>query len=327
MDIMSPVNHFWSYIFDFSLDVHFFLLNIIIYNLEVNIAKKPDTILNVEGDIGQSIPLIIDSPHSGTQYPLDFKHQADFSKLRQAEDTYVDELYKYVADIGGAFLEAKFPRSYIDANRSETDFSTEDLIDNDISFNEIKFTPTIKSELGIGLIWSRIPPNGEPLYPQKLKLNEVLNRIDHYHRPYHQTLSRIMNNTHKKFGRFYHINAHSMQNNASAMSTQLKGTKRPDFVIGDRDGQSCKLEFRNIIVKYLESLNYSVAINDPYKGVELVSAYSNPNLEKHSIQIEVNRRLYMNEETREKNEGFDILRKNITGLLETIKEWLNKSER
>ena len=59
----------------------------------------------------------------------------------------------------------------------------------------------------------------------------------------------------------------------------------------------------------------------------MLSAYSNPNLEKHSIQIEVNRRLYMNEETREKNEGFDILRKNITGLLETIKEWLNKSER
>ena len=286
-----------------------------------------NTILNVAGELSQSIPLIVDSPHSGTNYPLDFKHQADFSKLRQAEDTYVDELYKHVADIGGTFLEAKFPRSYIDANRSETDFSIENLIDYDINFNKIKFKPSIKSELGIGLIWSRIPPNGEPLYPQKLKLNEVLNRIDHYHRPYHQTLSKIMNSTHKKFGRFYHINAHSMQNNASAMSTQAQGTQRPDFVIGDRDGQTCKLEFRNIIVKYLESLNYSVAINDPYKGVELVSAYSDPNLERHSIQIEVNRRLYMNEETRVKNEGFNVLRRNITGLLDTIKEWLKENER
>ena len=39
-----------------------------------------NTILNVEGDEGQSFPLIIDSPHNGTEYPLDFNHQADFAK-------------------------------------------------------------------------------------------------------------------------------------------------------------------------------------------------------------------------------------------------------
>ena len=54
-----------------------------------------DTILNVDGEEGQSIPLIVDSPHSGVIYPSDFNHQAEFSKLRQAEDSYVDELYKY----------------------------------------------------------------------------------------------------------------------------------------------------------------------------------------------------------------------------------------
>ena len=86
-----------------------------------------DKILNVEGDEGQSIPLIIDSPHSGTEYPLDFNHQAEPSKLRQAEDTHVNELYEYVSSIGGVFIEAKFPRSYIDPNRSETDFIFEDL--------------------------------------------------------------------------------------------------------------------------------------------------------------------------------------------------------
>ena len=54
-----------------------------------------DTILNVDGEEGQSIPLIVDSPHSGVIYPSDFNHQAEFSKLRQAEDSYVDELYNY----------------------------------------------------------------------------------------------------------------------------------------------------------------------------------------------------------------------------------------
>ena len=71
-------------------------------------------ILNVDGEEGQSIPLIVDSPHSGVIYPSDFNHQAEFSKLRQAEDSYVDELYNYVSEIGGVILNANFPRSYID---------------------------------------------------------------------------------------------------------------------------------------------------------------------------------------------------------------------
>ena len=72
-----------------------------------------DMILNVDGEEGQSIPLIVDSPHSGVIYPSDFNHQAEFSKLRQAEDSYVDELYNYVSEIGGVILNANFPRSYI----------------------------------------------------------------------------------------------------------------------------------------------------------------------------------------------------------------------
>ena len=140
-------------------------------------------ILNVEGDEGQSIPLIIDSPHSGTEYPLDFNHQADFAQLRQAEDSYVDELYKHVSSIGGVFLDAKFPRSYIDPNRSENDFIFEDLHEKNNSAYEIKFKPTIKSQLGIGLVWLKIPPNGEPMYRDKITLKQLMHRVNTYHRP------------------------------------------------------------------------------------------------------------------------------------------------
>jgi N-formylglutamate amidohydrolase len=281
-----------------------------------------NTILNVDGDEGQSIPLIIDSPHSGQVYPSDFNHQADFSMLRQAEDTYVDELYKHISSIGGIILDAKFPRSYIDLNRSETDFSSIDILDANNSFNEIKFKPSVKSELGIGLIWLRIPPNGEPMYANKITLKELMKRVQNYYRPYHKTLKSIMDKTYRQFGKFYHINAHSMQDKASTMSTQAQGTKRPDFVIGDRDGTSCERAFRNVIIEYLRDSKYNVAVNDPYKGFELVSAYSSPLMEKHSIQIEVNRRLYMNEETRIKNAGFNELKYNLEGLLEALKAWI-----
>ena len=277
-------------------------------------------ILNVEGDEGQSIPLIIDSPHSGTEYPLDFNHQADFAQLRQAEDSYVDELYKHVSSIGGVFLDAKFPRSYIDPNRSENDFILEDLHEKNNNTCEIKFKPTIKSQLGIGLVWLKIPPNGEPMYRDKITLKQLMHRVNTYHRPYHKILKNILDNTYKKFGNFYHVNAHSMQNQATAMSDQSQGTKRPDFVIGDREGTSCKRRFTDLIVDFLKSLNYSVDVNYPYKGMELIRAYSDPLQNKNSVQIEVNRKLYMNEETREKIDNFKILKQDLKKLINEIKK-------
>jgi N-formylglutamate amidohydrolase len=277
-------------------------------------------ILNVEGDEGQSIPLIIDSPHSGTEYPLDFNHQADFAQLRQAEDSYVDELYKHVSSIGGVFLDAKFPRSYIDPNRSENDFILEDLHEKNNSACEIKFKPTIKSQLGIGLVWLKIPPNGEPMYRDKITLKQLMHRVNTYHRPYHKILKNILDNTYRKFGSFYHVNAHSMQNQATAMSDQSQGTKRPDFVIGDREGTSCKRRFTDLIVDFLKSLNYSVDVNYPYKGMELIRAYSDPLQNKNSVQIEVNRKLYMNEETREKIDNFKILKQDLKKLINEIKK-------
>jgi N-formylglutamate amidohydrolase len=281
-----------------------------------------DKILTIDGEEGQSIPLILDSPHSGQFYPKNFNHQATFSKLRQAEDSYVDELFDYAVKIGAVMLKAEFPRSYIDPNRAETDFFLKDIINQNNIMYEIDFKPSIKSEMGIGLIWLKIPPEGDDMYKNKITLDELMNRVKTYHRPYHEALRRIMNKTHKKYNKFYHINCHSMQENATAMSTQIKGTSRPDFVIGDRDGNSCDKKFTNVVVECLRDLNYEVMVNDPYKGAELVSAYSDPNIQKHSLQIEINRKLYMNEETRVKHDGFNILKHNLSVLLNSLKTWL-----
>ena len=283
----------------------------------------PNKILTIDGEEGQSIPLILDSPHSGQLYPTDFNHQAIFSKLRQAEDTYVDELFDSASNIGAVILKAEFPRSYIDPNRAETDFFFKDIINPNNTVGEIDFKPSIKSELGIGLIWLKIPPEGEKMYKNKITLDELMNRIKKYHRPYHEALRKIMNKTYQKYGKFYHINCHSMQDNATAMSTQIQGTIRPDFVIGDKDGSSCDNGFTKEVVECLRGLKYEVAINDPYKGAELVSAYSNPNLKKHSLQIEINRKLYMNEETRVKHDGFNTLKHNLSNLLNSLKTWIN----
>ena len=67
--------------------------------------------------------------------------------------------------------------------------------------------------------------------------------------------------------------------------------------------------------------------NDPYKGMELVSAYSNPAQNKHSLQIEVNRGLYMDEKTRIKTDGFNALKEHLSLMTREIKLFVEKELR
>jgi N-formylglutamate deformylase len=63
---------------------------------------------------------------------------------------------------------------------------------------------------------------------------------------------------------------------------------------------------------------YSCWINHPYKGVELIRAYSNPMLKRNSIQLEINRRLYMNEKSLDRHQGFDGLRADMKNILKDL---------
>ena len=64
----------------------------------------------------------------------------------------------------------------------------------------------------------------------------------------------------------------------------------------------------------------------PYKGMELVRAFSDPAAGRHSLQIEVNRRLYMDERTRQKGAGFEKLCAHLDQLVEVLDERAEPSE-
>jgi len=271
-------------------------------------------VLSIEGEASQSVALVLDSPHSGTVYPADFGHQVDPALLRQAEDTHVHTLWQGGLAAGAVLLHAHFPRAYVDANRAHDDLDPAQI---DGTYPE-PLRPTIKSELGIGMCWTRVPPEGGSLYAKPLTASQVKSRVDDYHRPYHLQLRRLLDQTYVRFGSVWHINCHSMQNQASAMSTQPKGTTRPDFVLGDLDGTSCDPAFTHFVGAFLRQRGYDVAINDPYKGMELIRANGNPATDRHSMQIEVNRRLYMNEISRLPHDGFQALQNTFTLLAQHI---------
>jgi N-formylglutamate deformylase len=256
---------------------------------------------------------VLDSPHSGIRYPEDFQPSVRLEILRQAEDSYVDELYDTGPKRGATLIAAQFPRSYIDPNRS--------LLDIDASLLDAPWpgpaVPSRKTQLGIGLIW-RVLDSGEPIYARKLTVAEVRRRIVDFHQPYQRAVKDALDEAHQHFGGVWHLNLHSMPAVSGRISEEGPGRPRADFVLGDRDGTTCEAEFTATVSEALRAMGYEVKINDPYKGVELVRAFSDPADARHSLQIEVNRRLYMDERTREKSAGFAALKRNLDRLLEIV---------
>jgi N-formylglutamate deformylase len=258
------------------------------------------------------IPLVLDSPHSGTAYPADFDHAPPRALVRRAEDTYVEELFAAAPHTGAALIEALFPRAYIDPNRHVADIDTELLADAWSG----PVTPSRKTEQGIGLVW-RLAYGGTPMYTRKLAAAEVRRRIEHCYEPYHAVVAAALDERHRAFGIVWHLNCHSMPAEGD-VNADDPGRPRADFVLGDRDATTCAPEFTAFVAATLSAMGYEVAINDPYKGVELVRAFSDPRDGRHSLQIEVNRRLYMDERTREKSPGFAKLQADLGRLLERV---------
>lgn len=260
-----------------------------------------------------AVPVVFDSPHSGTGYPVDFGTIQPPAAFRQGEDSHVDALYAAAPDYGACLIAAAFSRVYIDPNRALDDIDTR-LIDGDWPD---PINPTDKSERGQGLIWRQAPPD-RPLYDRLLSIAEVRRRIDEYYLPYHRSLRGELDALRDRFGVVYHVNCHSMPSVSTQMSPEGPGIERPQFTLGDRDGTSCAPAFTDLVNQTLLEMGYGVTVNDPYKGAELVRAYADPAAGRHSLQIEINRGLYMNEQSFVRHDGFSTLQNNLTRLIEGI---------
>ena len=265
-----------------------------------------------------STPLVLDSPHSGTQYPADFGAALPLPTLRRAEDTHVEKIYAFAPALGVAWVEAHFPRIYLDANRNTTELDTT-LLDGPWP-DAIATDPAVLSKirLGKGLIW-KFTDAGEAIYDRLLTVAEVQARIAHCWRPYHAAVGAAIDAAHARHGYSIHLNCHSMPAVAGRFATDFPGLEHADFVIGDRDGSTASPALSALVCEHLRERGHSVAYNHPYKGVELVRRYSDPAQQRHSLQVEINRRLYMDEQTLAPHpEGMARLQADLKALVQTL---------
>jgi N-formylglutamate deformylase len=240
--------------------------------------------------------------------------------LRRCEDTHVEKLWAAVPQVGGTLIHASFPRSYLDTNRTAFDIDVSMLADNWPG----QVQPTKRClELGNGLVFSKTTTL-QNIYDRKLSSAEVQHRIDTCWQPYRQALTAALDQAKQTHYQRWHLNLHSMPSNAYERLGLPKGKVLADVVLGDLHGAACGAEFTAVVADAFKQRGYTVSLNDPYSGMDLIQKHGNPALREHSLQIELNRALYLNEQTREPLPKFDKVQADISSLLTDVASYIRQ---
>jgi N-formylglutamate deformylase len=259
---------------------------------------------------------VFDSPHSGIDLPDDFRTIAPRDAINTTWDAFVDELWSGVPERGGVLIGAHFPRAYIDPNRAIDDIDAALL---DAAWPE-PISPQTYTARGMGLIRRFALPN-VPLYDRKLSVAEVKHRIDAYYLPYRQALASAADEAIATHGALWHVDCHSMKSRGNAMNVDA-GAPRPDMVISDCLGTTSDPAFTHWVAQHFIDAGYRVQINDPYQGGDLVMATGDPARNRNSIQIELNRALYIDEAAFARHDGFARLKHNLDLFADALADYV-----
>jgi N-formylglutamate deformylase len=267
------------------------------------------------GFAGPASALVLSSPHSGDIYPASFKaySQLDPLTLRRSEDAFIHELYAEGPARGAPLLEALFPRAYCDPNRSAYELDPA-MFDAPLPPHVV--TESSKIGAGLGTI-ARVVAGGLEIYKSKLPFAEAERRVETCWRPYHDTLQALLDEARARHGIALLLDCHSMPS-VGGNNMPDAGQRRPDMVIGDFHGVSCPPRLVDRVEDYLASCGFSTTRNKPYAGGYITQHYARREQGLHTLQLEINRDLYMDESRITKSAGFIRVQRAMTGLIELL---------
>ena len=258
--------------------------------------------------------VVFASPHSGRDYPDWFLARIciDPRAVRSSEDAFVDRLFGAAPRMGAPFLHAGAPRAFVDLNRGPDELDPA-LIEG---VRQAGHNPRVAS--GLGVI-PRVVANGQAIYRGKLSLPEARQRIETYWHPYHEALRGQLNLAHAVFGEAILVDCHSMPHEAMDSVSHVRG-RRPDVVLGDRFGASAGTAIVDRIEEIFTAAGFVVARNSPFAGAYVVQQYGRPAQNRHAVQIEIDRKLYMDERAIRPNADFLSFRSRLRDVIAGIVE-------
>ena len=262
-----------------------------------------------------ALPVVIAAPHGGRTYPdavLAQMRDPGTSQLR-LEDRLVDRLGEAVVQVtGAALLVAHAPRAMIDLNRAPDDIDWGMVVppaDGHGRYQQHPVPPRGRARHGLGLVPRRLPGTGE-IWTAPLDRAELERRINAIHAPYHQALAEVLAEVRDRWGAVLLVDLHSMP-----PITGWAGTAVPEFVIGDRFGAACSGALVAHAFGWFARAGRAVAHNRPYAGGYVLERHAAPRRGIHGLQIETDRRCYLDPELVSEGAGFDQTVDLLAGLI------------
>ena len=232
-------------------------------------------------------PILITVPHAGNIYPdLFIKNlKINLCEVRRIEDyqsnKILDQIDEQMADI----IIAQCSRAVVDLNRSRN------AIDHSMFTQVFEHEPVSEKQMikyGLGVFPNKI--FGKTILKTPLPFSYAIYMLEHYYDPFHKSLNKQIMYLNNTFGFCYHIDLHTMPSKAL-----LNFKKEPDIVLGDNFGKSCSIGLINYFQNVFQENGFTVEVNNPYAGGFITRNYGNPSKGVHTIQIEINRKIYMDE--------------------------------
>ncbi len=250
-----------------------------------------------------TVPLIANIPHSSIFIPPEIRssfvlNNDDLQKeLLRMTDKYTDEIFSCVTELGGVSVIYTYSRLVLDSER----------------FKDDKKEPMAAK--GMGVIYTK-DSNGRLL--REINETERYRLLENLYDPYHNAISKEVQNLLSKFGKCLIIDGHSFPAIPLPYETN-QDIKRPKICLGT-DQFHTPQYLTDFILKFFKNKNNNLTteINKPFEGCYVPLEFLGKDKRIKSIMIEVNRGLYMNEDTGGKNESFDEIKNIISTLISQI---------
>jgi N-formylglutamate amidohydrolase len=228
-------------------------------------------------------PVVISVPHAGRIYPAELLASARVSRtvLERLEDRHADALALGAVESGYSVLVADIARAYIDLNRDEMEWDSQ-LLANTLSGGVVNN----RVRAGLGIVPTRLHPQGA-LWLRQMSRDELEQRLEMVHRPWHRSIALMLAAARNRFGAAFLIDLHSMPR-------QPAGS--PQFVIGDRHGQTASVELVDRLLGVAEGHGLRVARNTPYAGAHSITRHGRRGSAIEAVQLEFDRSMYLSDD-------------------------------
>lgn len=242
-----------------------------------------------------SIPLFITMPHSGERIPeqlTPWLMGLPEPLLMRDVDRYVDGLYQTtLQELNIPFVKTEWHRYAVDLNRRPDDVDASAVLG--------ALHPAGTHSRGYHWVMTTLKESLMKA-PMTKETHEKLTQL--IYEPFHESIRNLYKNIHAQgFKRVYQMDLHSMPS-VGTSEHRDPGELRADIVVSDSKGVSCHPAFKDLVIAAYATAGFRVAYNWPYYGGRVTEQYGEPNRGQHVIQVELNRKLYMNEETKQKSE-------------------------